>query len=49
MGRDDDHGADVLIGVITWQGAREGDDPPAGTAAEVIRLTPYLLARRGRA
>ena len=41
--------ADVIIGLITWQGEPEADAPPAAEAAEVIRFAPYLLARRGRA
>jgi hypothetical protein len=50
MGRDEDQGeADVIIGAIRWQGARAGDGPEAAEDAEVIRLAPYLLARRGRA
>lgn len=47
MGRENmQREADVFIGVRTWQGDDPGDDPPA---AEVIRLAPYLLARRRRA
>ncbi len=42
--------ADVFIGAIRWQGgASPGDDSHAAEAADVIRLAPYLLARRGRA
>jgi hypothetical protein len=48
MGRDQEQPqADVLIGVIRWQG--DGDGAPRAGVAEVIRLAPYLLARRGRA
>jgi hypothetical protein len=47
MKRDQDQPeADVIIGAIRWQGAHE--DPPE-QGAEVIRLAPYLLARRDQA
>lgn len=41
--------AEIYIGVITWQGSDADDEPPVVEQAEVIRLAPYLLAKRGRA
>lgn len=55
MGREQEQPeADVIIGVISWQGSRErperrSKDADRARPAEVIRFAPYLLAKRGRA